>query len=144
MNIASKKSLPLFWLSIFLAYFSFSAFTLGANSSSGIYRQFLGSNVLTELPGFKLTSVVVEFDPGVNANPHRHEGFVYIYVLEGRVISQIDGGEIVEYKAGETWIEPPGVVHTLTINPSKTEKAKILAIFVAKDGAKLSVPVQHE
>ena len=32
---------------------------------------------------------------------------------------------------GGTWFEPPGTIHTMVENPSPTESAEIMAIFVA-------------
>ncbi len=103
-----------------------------------ISREMLEAEVLANVPGHKLTAVTVEIAPGVGSPSHRHAGFVFVYVLEGTVESQLNDGEIVTYKAGESWVEPPGTLHAHSKNPSKTETAKILAVFVAKDGAQLT------
>jgi quercetin dioxygenase-like cupin family protein len=63
---------------------------------------------------------------------------VYVYVLEGDVRSQLGNAKPVEYTAGGSWTEHPGSVHTLTQNLSKTDHAKLLAIFIGKDDAKLT------
>jgi quercetin dioxygenase-like cupin family protein len=59
-------------------------------------------------------------------------------VLEGTVRSQLDDGEVDDYRAGEYWIEPPGTEHALTQNASKTVRAHLLAVFIAPTGAQLT------
>lgn len=106
--------------------------------SAGISRQLAGLSTLANVPGHTLTAVVVELAPGVTAPSHTHAGFVFVYVLEGTVRSQLNSAATVEFTTGESWTEPPGTVHSLTHNPSATDKAKLLAVFVAKDGAELT------
>ena len=43
------------------------------------------------------------------------------------------------YKAGETFFEPPGSAHLISENASATEPASLLAIFIADDGAELTI-----
>lgn len=106
--------------------------------SNAVARKMLMSEILPHIPDHMLTAVTVEINPGTSVPAHKHEAFVYVYVLEGKVRSQLDNEEVVEYQAGESWVEPPGVTHSLTENPSETDKAKILAVFIAKQGAKLT------
>ncbi len=107
-----------------------------------ITRQLLAKEALPNIPGHALTAVTVQLAPGNISPAHKHETFVYVYVLEGRVRSQLGNAKPVEYTAGESWVEPPGIVHTLTQNPSKTKSTKLLAIFVGKDTAKLTTSGQ--
>ena len=96
------------------------------------------SEALVNVPGKALTVVEVDVPPGVGSPSHQHAGTVFVYVLEGTVKSQLNNGEIVEYKKGESWIEPPGTVHSMTENPRKTENARVMAVFVAEEGAQLT------
>jgi quercetin dioxygenase-like cupin family protein len=98
----------------------------------------VNASPLANLPGNTLTAVTVELAPGALLAPHTHAGFVFAYVLDGTVHSQLDQGETVEYTIGQSWIEPPGTVHALTQNPSTTQTATIFAVFVAEDGAELT------
>jgi quercetin dioxygenase-like cupin family protein len=52
-------------------------------------------------------------------------------VLSGAIRSQVNNGEEKVYHAGEHWTEKPGVHHTESENASATERARLLAIFVA-------------
>ena len=103
-----------------------------------ISRQVIQSAVLNNIEGHKLVSIIVNLEPGAVAPPHVHGGFVFVYVLEGVVQSQLDDGEVLEYQTADSWIEPAGVVHTLTRNPSTEDPAKILAVFVAGAHAELT------
>ena len=95
---------------------------------------------LPSLPGEKMTGVLMEYAPGASSPPHHHtkEGSVVAYVLEGAIRSQVNGGPVKVYHAGESWIEPPGAAHAVSANVSDTEPARLLAVFVAKDGAELT------
>ena len=107
-----------------------------------IHREVLTSRALSNIDGYKLTSVTVELQPGVTAPSHQHEAFIFVYVLQGRVISQLNNQAAVEYQVGEHWLELPGDIHSITQNPSKTVTAKFLAVFVAKDDARLTTSAE--
>lgn len=109
-----------------------------------IQRKRLSSTALPNLPNHSLTSVVIELKPGSSAPSHQHEGFVFVYVIKGKVLSQLNRPSQlnqegpVAYASGDSWVEHPGDQHTITRNLSNNESAKILAVFVAENGAKLT------
>lgn len=84
--------------------------------------------------------LTVEYPPGVASTAHRHNAYVYVYVLEGSVIMQVEGGERTLLSAGETFYETPGDVHTVSMNASDTESAKILVFMVKPQGAPVTMP----
>ena len=90
------------------------------------------------MPGQSLTAVTVDVPPGDVSPPHHHAGFVFVYVLQGTVESQLNAEPSKRFVVGDTWVEPPGTLHARMTNPSKTEPARILAVFVAPDGAELT------
>jgi quercetin dioxygenase-like cupin family protein len=98
----------------------------------------VSSELLPNAPGQRLTTILVEYEPGGKSVAHHHSGVVMAYILEGSIRSQLKGGEVHVYHAGETFFEPPGSVHLVSENASDTKPAKLLAIFVAPDGAKLT------
>jgi quercetin dioxygenase-like cupin family protein len=99
------------------------------------------STPLPNVPGKSLTAIVVTFAPGASSPVHHHSGSVYAYVLTGTIRSENSAtGPAHEYNAGESFFEPPGSVHLVTANASETEPASLLAVFVADDGATLTVP----
>lgn len=76
----------------------------------------------------------IEFPPGASSPAHEHPGQVFVYVLEGTVVSQLKGGAEETFEAGESFYEPSDAVHTVARNPSETESAAILTIMVAEKG----------
>jgi quercetin dioxygenase-like cupin family protein len=99
------------------------------------------STMLPNVPGQRLTAVVVSYAPGGTSHAHRHAGSVYAYVLSGSIRSENSAtGAARVYKAGESFFEPPGSTHLISENASKTEPASLLAVFVAEDGATLTTP----
>lgn len=95
---------------------------------------------LPNLAGQKMTGVLVEYGPGASSPPHHHttQGSVVAYVLEGAIRSKVNDGPETVYQAGESWLEPPGAAHAVSANASTTEPARLLAVFVAEDGAELT------
>lgn len=94
------------------------------------------NNPIPNIPGKSIVAVVVDLPPGVTNPPHHHahSAFTTAYVLEGAVRNQIDDGPVKVYHAGEYYTENPGSYHRLSENASKTEPAKLLAIFVVDTG----------
>ncbi|MCK0509752.1 cupin domain-containing protein [Aromatoleum buckelii] len=87
---------------------------------------------IPNIPGKSLVAVEVDYPPGGTSLPHVHakSAFIYAYVVSGSIESKVNNGESRIYKAGQSWSEPPGASHPVSRNASKTEPAKLLAIFV--------------
>ena len=87
---------------------------------------------LPNVPGKSMKGVLVEYGPGGFSEGHTHprSAFIYATVLEGAIRSQINGGTVAVYKAGESFSELPGDRHDVSENASKTKPAKLLAVFV--------------
>jgi len=87
---------------------------------------------IPNIPGKSLVAVEVEYPPGGASLPHVHakSAFIYVYVVSGSIESKVNDGETRIYKTGESWSEPPGASHPISRNASKTEPAKLLAVFV--------------
>ena len=98
----------------------------------------ISSDALPHVAGKNITTMVVEFPPGGFSPPHHHGGSVTVYVLDGTIRSQLQGGPAMVYTEGQTFFEPPGIVHLLAENVSTTEPARILAVFVADERATLT------
>ncbi|WP_240475688.1 cupin domain-containing protein [Herbaspirillum rhizosphaerae] len=86
---------------------------------------------LPNVPGKSITTMTVDFPPLAYSAPHRHPGSVTAIVLQGTVRSQMEGGPVVNYRQGETWMEAPHALHVLAENPDPVKPAQLLAIFVA-------------
>jgi quercetin dioxygenase-like cupin family protein len=94
------------------------------------------------MEGWEVTVSYVDYAPGRVGAPHRHAGFVLVYVLEGTVVTRISGqGEERTYTAGQMFFEPPGSTHEVSNNASQTQPARLLAMIFAKKGSTLTTPV---
>jgi quercetin dioxygenase-like cupin family protein len=102
----------------------------------------LTTQALANAPGQTLTAVMVNYPPGGKSAMHKHPGSVFVYVVSGKVRSQVStNGPVKIFSPGETFFEPPGSTHMVSENASETEPASLLAVFVAPDGAALTMPV---
>ena len=78
----------------------------------------------------KATTVEVTLGPGESSAPHRHPGPAFGYVLEGEYEWAIDDQPAKILKVGDTFYEPTGCLHRVSRNPSKTGKARVLAVVL--------------
>jgi len=97
---------------------------------------------LPDLPGKVATVLTVQYAPGTASDAHQHPGSVFAYVLEGAVVSQLEGEKPVTYTAGQSWYEPPGQAHVVLRNASREETAKILVFILTQEGEELKSPVK--
>src|ERR1051325_617430 len=100
----------------------------------------LVSKDLMGIPGKEGVMLTVEYAPGQSSAAHRHNASTFVYVLEGSVVMQVQGGKQMTLSAGETFYESPEDVHIVSKNASDTKSAKILVFFVKDKGAPASVP----
>lgn len=87
---------------------------------------------LPQIPGKEVTMLTVEYLPGGASRPHRHDAEVFVYVLEGSVVMQVDGQKAVTLGPGGTFHEGPDDIHRQSKNASATQPAKFL-VFMIKD-----------
>ena len=97
---------------------------------------------LSGIAGKEAVMLTVEYPPGGSSSAHRHNADVFVYVLEGSVVMQVEGAAPVTLRPGQTFYEGPDDVHLVGRNASGTEPAKFLAFFVKDKGAPVAVPVQ--
>jgi len=97
---------------------------------------------LVGIDGREATMVTVEYAPGASSPEHRHNAFVFVYVLEGSVVMQVKGGKEVTLGPGQTFYESPDDVHTVSRNASTTKPAKFLVFFVKKKDAPTTAPAK--
>ncbi|WP_349600687.1 cupin domain-containing protein [Thalassospira sp. NFXS8] len=93
---------------------------------------------LPNVPGKSLKGVLVEYGPGGSSPAHTHpsSAFIYATVLTGAITSQVNGGPITTYHAGENFSENPGDHHSVSANASDSEPASLLAVFVVDSDEK--------
>ena len=89
----------------------------------------------------RLKIVDVTYPPGGANASHSHPCPVVGYVLRGAVRMRLNEGPETIYRAGDTFYEGPGDIHSASANASATEPARFLAYFTCdRDVAQLSVP----
>ncbi|MER9328589.1 cupin domain-containing protein [Mesorhizobium sp. M0488] len=110
-----------------------AAMAKDADSVKLVYDQ-----ALPNVPGKSMKAVLVEYAPGGTSPAHTHpkSAFIYATVLEGAIRSQVNEGPVKTYRAGESFSEFPGDRHAISENASKTERARLLAIFVVDTNEK--------
>ena len=103
------------------------------------------AQAIPNIPGKSLIAVVVDYMPGGASPSHTHakSAFIFGYVLSGEIELQVNDGPRKVFRAGESFYENPGSRHTVSRNASKTEPAKLLAVFVVDtDDKQLTTPVK--
>jgi len=141
IHILSNKILILCF-TLLLSFISSTSYAHGDKDNAAVKRELLTVDALANIPQHQLTSVRIELATNMSVPAHKHQGFVFVYVLEGTVRSQLNDEEIKTYQKGDVWTEPPGVTHSLTENASDSKIAKILAVFVAHKEAILSTSAE--
>ena len=106
-------------------------------------RKTLMAKDLPDFPGKEAMVYIVEYPPGTNNSPHRHNGHVFLHILEGQLNAQVKGGELTVLNPGDTYYESPSDIHVISRNPSSTTPAKAMVFLIHEKGAALSVPVKE-
>jgi quercetin dioxygenase-like cupin family protein len=96
---------------------------------------------LTGMPGKEVVMLTVEYPPGGASSAHRHDADVFVYVLEGSMIMQVDGQSPVTLTVGQTFHEKPSDIHRTSANASKTAPAKFVVFIVKDKGKPVTTPV---
>jgi quercetin dioxygenase-like cupin family protein len=100
------------------------------------------SRELGDIVGKEVLMLMAEYGPAGSTLPHRHNAHTFVYVLDGSVEMQVEGGEPVTLTAGQTFYEAPEDIHAVSRNASDQQPAKILVFFVKEKGAPPLVAVK--
>jgi quercetin dioxygenase-like cupin family protein len=86
-----------------------------------------GAHAMTQL---------VELPPAdAGLGPHRHSGPVFGYVLDGKILFELEGEEPREMVAGQAFWEPGGdVVHYQVVNLNSGSWSRFLAVCICAPG----------
>lgn len=90
--------------------------------------------------GMEAILVEVTAPPGAPSTVHRHPGFVLGYVLSGELDFAINRGTPELVKAGSTFFEPIGALHTTGASAKQDAPVKFLAFIVAPKGSPIVLP----
>ena len=130
------------WINYALTFCALIVSALGVGSARAADQNakvtLVYDHVLPNVPGKSIKGVLVEYGPGGSSPAHTHpkSAFIYATVLEGAIRSSVNNGPVVTYRTGQSFSEMPGDLHSVSENASKTEPAKLLAVFVVDTDAK--------
>jgi quercetin dioxygenase-like cupin family protein len=113
-----------------------------ANAQVGTVTRLMTRD-LPDVPGKEGMMETVAFAPGEVSQPHRHNADLFVYVLEGSVITQVKGGVAQTVHAGEVFYESPTDLHIVSRNASETQPAKLLVFYVKVKGAPPTVLLEE-
>jgi quercetin dioxygenase-like cupin family protein len=120
-------------LFLLLAFSSVLVFS-SANAQIGTVTRLMTKD-LPDVPGKEGMIEIVDFAPGEASQPHRHNADLFVYVLQGSVITQVKGSSPQTVHAGGVFYESPTDLHIVSRNASKTQPAKLLVFYVKAKGA---------
>jgi quercetin dioxygenase-like cupin family protein len=96
---------------------------------------------LSDLPGREVRITLLDRDPGNSSPAHHHPGHhTFGYVVEGNYELGINGQPTKMLKAGDTFYEPPGAIHSMSRNASPDKRLKIVVFMVADQKNPSTVP----
>src|SRR4051812_31799080 len=101
----------------------------------------LMSKDLADFPGKEGVMITVVYPPGASDPIHRHNAHAFVYVLEGSVVMQLNGGKEITLTPGQTFYEGPNDIHTVGRNASTTKPAKFIVVLLKNKGAPVLLPV---
>ena len=93
------------------------------------------SKDLAGVSGKEVEMYTVDFPPGYSSPVHRHNAQVFLYVLEGSIVTQVKGGKEITLTPGQSYYEDPNDIHTVSRNANSTKPAKFLVFLVKEKGA---------
>jgi quercetin dioxygenase-like cupin family protein len=88
--------------------------------------------------------LTVTYEPGGSSKIHRHNANAFVYMLEGSVVMQVQGGEEVTLKPGDTFYENRADIHAVSRNASDTKPARFLVFIIKERGVPATVPAHAE
>jgi len=120
-----------------------TALSIAAQTAPRSIRHVFMEKDLSDFPGREAVVYQVTYPPGTSNPPHRHDGHVFLHLLEGELQVQVKGGELVTLAPGETYYESPTDVHVVSRNPSATAPARAMVFMIHIKGAPMTRPVNE-
>jgi len=116
---------------------SFSVPAFSQTTAEGLFQTDVADATNQEIVVLEVT-----YPPGHSSSSHRHNAHTVVYVLEGTMKMAVAGGETLTLGPGEMFYENPDDVHSVSMNASDTEPAKILVYFLKEKDAPATEPVE--
>lgn len=120
----------------------------GGHGKDGVQVKLLSQkDIIEKLDGKKAKATMVEVTlaPAAVEAAHRHPGPAFGYVVEGEYEWAIDDNKPKIFKAGDTFYEPTGCLHSVGRNPSTKDKTRFIAVVLHPENAKdLVIPEKEK
>ncbi|TMH14696.1 MAG: cupin domain-containing protein [Betaproteobacteria bacterium] len=113
---------------------------VAAQGAAQVTRTELLRKPVSGVEGKEVVVFVADLPPGAVAGRHFHPGDEAIYMLQGALLFEPEGGQPFELKAGQIAFNPAKHIHKAT-NASSSEAAKVLNCMLAEKGQPLATPV---
>ncbi|MDC6083418.1 cupin domain-containing protein [Burkholderia cenocepacia] len=128
----------------------YAGLALAAALPAGAHAHDAGDSVhaimqqaVPEAPAKRVVVATVDYAPGQASDAHKHLGSAFAVVSKGEVLSQVNGGPLRRYRAGEGWYEPPGSRHQVSRNASATEPAQLVVFGLTGEHQPLKSPIDQ-
>jgi quercetin dioxygenase-like cupin family protein len=118
---------------------AFGSAYVGAQGPPQVTRTELLRKPATGVEGKEIVVFVADLPPGAVAARHFHPGDEAIYMLQGALMFEPEGGQPFELKAGQITFNPGKHIHKAR-NASSSEPAKVLNFMLAEKGQPLAIP----
>ncbi|MBI5057785.1 MAG: cupin domain-containing protein [Nitrospirae bacterium] len=94
------------------------------------------------LPGgeYDQMTLIIDFPPGAGFPEHMHGGYVLVIVLQGEITIKEKGSEKT-IKAGESWTEAPGNLHSAVNAGAST--ARVVVNMLLPKGAEATTIIKQ-
>lgn len=125
-----------------LALFMVASLPLSAAHAAppeAIVKQIM-TQPLNDYPGKEALMITVDYPPGAVDPVHRHNAHSFVYVLEGSIVMQVQGGKQVTLTPGQSFYEGPDDIHTVGRNASQTEPAKFMVLLLKERNMPFFIP----
>ena len=129
--------LPFFALLAGIAFAAVGGWLANAQQQT-IKRTDLLKVDLPDIKGSQMNVWIADWAPGADTGRHIHPTPRFVYVLEGTITMEMEGKPAQTFKAGQSFVEMPNMVHAVK-NTSTAEPAKSLAFQYAAEGQALQV-----
>ncbi len=96
---------------------------------------------LSDIAGKDTNVVLFDVGPGWTIANHFHPGHIFIYMLEGSIMLEVEGAEAQILNVGDTAYEAPAMNMSAS-NVSSTEGAKFVVFTVGDIGEPVTVYVE--
>ena len=113
---------------------------VAAQGAAQVTRTELLRKPVSGIDGKEFVVFVADLPAGAVASRHSHPGDEAIYMLQGALRFEPEGGQPFDLKAGEIAFNQAKHIHKAT-NASSSEPAKVLNCMLAEKGQPLATPV---